>query len=304
MKWSVALFGHYKPRYYVQEQISGQWLNSSTWVEHPGDLPKGMRLHVCEGASKRAEPGDVIATKPEKCWMCDRQQHAEIVGLLKNKGYLLAQKEAIKARHLATFPRLTWRHEARFERIWKERYEVFGLSDPALLPEDIKGYFSYLPGASLWHINGRDVWGESERRLFLLTDIDGPEPDQLDGLMEPQWDTNSYREYRPVSIAEFKSAYKGKGDPDKEYEAYLEMEKQACSMPAAYIKKRRVNIPLDTLRSAGVDIDAMLDPNIKYVPDVELPHTQCFDKVKSRTLLASDQLRTIQPIDPTTRGGA
>lgn len=268
MKWSTALFGHEKPRYYVQDSETG--LNIHQFVEHPGEMPKGMKLHVCTGVAKRAETGDVVAFKPDKCWHCDAVQHSEIVSMIKNPGYLETVRKELKAAFIADSHNCTEADAAwRFERIWRERYSKFGIDNPMLLPSEIKSYFSFLPGASLWHLNGKNVWGESERRLFLIADVDGPETDQLPGLLEPQWDTS--------------------GQVDEN------------GLPVDYVKKRRLNIPLDTLRDNGVNIDDMLDPNIRYVPEgLELRHTHCFDKLQKRLVKKTDKLRTIQP---TNEGG-
>jgi|GEM_PF-6493196 len=61
-KWSVALFGHEKPKYYVQNAVTGKTLYS--FVEHPGEMPNGLRLHSCVGWERRAKPGDFIDAKP------------------------------------------------------------------------------------------------------------------------------------------------------------------------------------------------------------------------------------------------
>jgi hypothetical protein len=253
MKWSTALFGHEKPRYYVQNENTG--FNIHQFVEHPGDMPFGMKLHVCTGVEKRAEPGDVIAFKPDRCWHCDEKQHADIVSMIRNPKYLMSNKAEIKAAYLAGSDPNNWRPAARFERIWAERHLKIGLDNPALLPEEIREYFSFLPGASMWHLRGADTWGEHERRLFLLVDLDDLETDQLVGATEPQFDVEKHPEY---------------------------------------IKKRRFKIQLDDLETVGVDIDRMLDPNIKYVPGVGLSRLHCFDKLHSRKINKSDKLRPIQ----------
>lgn len=261
MKWSAALFGHDKPKYYVQDSESG--LNLYTYVEHPGEMPEGMRLHQCVGLEKRAVPGDVIALRPDKCWTCDTNQHTEIVGMIRNPAYLAQHKEYMREKFLERcVDKKSNRPAERFERIWKDKIARFGLHDPHWLPEEVRRYFSYLPGSSLWHLNGKDVWGKQERKLFLIADFDGIETDQLTGITEPMYDVAQWPEDEPV--------------------------------PTDYLKKRRINIPIEALSGKGVELDKMLDPQIEYTPEVEVCRTEAFDKVKNETLKEDVSLSPIK----------
>lgn len=64
MIFSVALFGHYKPRYYLMDRKTNLIVHQI--VDDPGDFSRDPNYYVYEvqGWEKRAEPGDVIAIKP------------------------------------------------------------------------------------------------------------------------------------------------------------------------------------------------------------------------------------------------
>ena len=165
------------------------------------------------------------------------------------------------------------------------------MNDPALIPDEIITHFNKVRGSSLWHYRGENIWGENERRRFLVVGIDGPTDEQWEGLTEPEWDIDTYLEYNPKSESEFMTDTEGKGN----YNEYLQQLRDQCLFPQMHSKKRRFQITLDDLSSMGVDIDRMLDPNIEYVPNVGTTHTNCFDKLNARKVKAVDKLRTIQP---------
>ena len=269
--WSVALFGHEKPQ--------------------------------VQGWEKRAMPGDLICGKPEYNWLCDKRQHAEILGLMKYPAWLLNNKEEMRALYIASCPNETdWRPNARFERIWRDSIMKRGLTMPELMPKEIRGYFSHLPDASLWHHEGMESWSPNEKRLFLIIGMEGTETEQWTALREPKYDLNSYRTYDPKSLQVFAQEMRAsaqKGIPDvemaKHYAKYLEAEKQACAYPLDYLKKRRFNIPLNDLADLGVNIPMMLDQAWEYVPGISVPHTTFSDKVAARKILPTDGLNPIQP---------
>lgn len=64
MKFSVALFGHEKPRYYLRSRKTGEIIHQL--VEDPGDFSKDTEYYVyeCQGWERRAAPGDIIAVRP------------------------------------------------------------------------------------------------------------------------------------------------------------------------------------------------------------------------------------------------
>ena len=63
-KWSVALFGHVKPNYYIQDAKTGDTVYRS--ITDPGDVGPDLKVHIVTGNDRRAKPGDIIAFKPWK----------------------------------------------------------------------------------------------------------------------------------------------------------------------------------------------------------------------------------------------
>lgn len=75
-KWSVALFGHLKPKFYIQTKDTGITVARTSeepdydpdiqcWVIGVDTFPiTDFKLHQVDGWAKRAEPGDIIAFKP------------------------------------------------------------------------------------------------------------------------------------------------------------------------------------------------------------------------------------------------
>lgn len=66
-KWSVALFGHYKPRFYLRERKSG--ILVTDFVEKPEEAywdEEKYYVYDVQGWERRAEPGDIIDVKPFK----------------------------------------------------------------------------------------------------------------------------------------------------------------------------------------------------------------------------------------------
>lgn len=64
-QWSAALFGHYKPRFYLRERVSGRLVTD--FVEKPTDEfwdTDKYYLYDVDGWERRAEPGDIIAIRP------------------------------------------------------------------------------------------------------------------------------------------------------------------------------------------------------------------------------------------------
>lgn len=60
-KWTVALFGHWKPNYYLRDKITG--LDVSRSVDEPvGWNTEKLNLVVVDN-SKKAQPGDIVSFK-------------------------------------------------------------------------------------------------------------------------------------------------------------------------------------------------------------------------------------------------
>jgi len=257
-KWSVALFGHYKPEYYIirnelwiQKIPYGVWVGgkyeiriqevrhdkrmvasflADEFVEETdhfrvGDstfLKADHYLHPCEGRIKRAIPGDVIAAKP--------------VG---------------------------------------------------------------------------QPWTSTEKKQFLILDIDDLEPAQSEAICEPEMDLDSYRPYDPMeygawlSMMQLKSL--SKADPvkanallemDKEqwYQEYLIGCQEASAMPTDNWRKRRFNIDLVTLETAGADPSSMLNKELEYAPKLRTFYpNEVFDKLLERKIESTDKLEFQKP---------
>ncbi len=62
-KWDVALYGHYKPNYYLRAKSDG--LIVETHVEMPTDYDSDIFLvYEVQGNERRNVPGDVVSCKP------------------------------------------------------------------------------------------------------------------------------------------------------------------------------------------------------------------------------------------------
>ena len=81
-KWSVALFGHYKPRYELRK-MDGQCVGR--FVEPPTEFDtEKYFIYSVDGWERRAEPGDIIDFKPmkdEDKWTPLERKHFLIVTL-------------------------------------------------------------------------------------------------------------------------------------------------------------------------------------------------------------------------------
>lgn len=190
--WSAALFGHYKPRYYLRDKLTG--LIRSAHVELPPIFDASKQfLHLCDGWKRRAEPGDIIAVRP----------YAE-----------------------------------------------------------------------------HDRWTDTERKQFLIVTLDDFDLTQLAGIVEPNWDTESY----PVV-------------PQDEINRLMQRGERVELMPQRHIKKRRFHITLDDLRDRGVDIDRMLNKELRYDPDLEpIKKIKCYDKLNDRYARKDDGFNLLPPV--------
>jgi hypothetical protein len=227
--WSVALFGHYKPRFYLQDKITGKTVD--TLIEEPIDFDSDKyKLHIVSGWEKRCEPGDIVAFRP---------------------------------------------------------------------------------------VDEEHKWTPKERSSFLIVTIYDVTIEQISGgLVEPYWNINSYSEYNPMSFVEFeqkvidseekqngkiKKYWKDKNieEKNKEYDMYVDDEKQKSIYPTDYIKKKRMKISLGVLSDAGVELEQMLNRNIVYSP-TKLDHfryTDCTDKLNNSKIKLGANLRPIDPIE-------
>lgn len=225
--YSVALFGHFKPRFYLQDKTTG--ITVKAFFNEPTDFDiYKFRVHSVDGWEKRCVPGDIIDFKP---------------------------------------------------------------------------------------LDEADKWTRKERSAFLIVTIDGVTREQLEGgLIEPEWDLESYPEYAPFTPADFNQQMLAREDElkqrkssiknmwstltvsqkDKEYRRYLELEQTRCQYPSEYNKKKRMQISLNMLRDAKVDLEQMLNPTLLYNPKIDyFTKTDCFDKLNSKNVSHYSSLNTI-----------
>lgn len=194
MKWSVALFGHYKPRFYLRERATGNLVTD--FVDKPTEAywdEEKYYVYDVQGWEYRAQPGDIIAIKP-------------------------------------------------FDK--------------------------------------RHTWTDVEKKLFLIVPMSGFELEHHAGLVEPNWDTNSY----PVL-------------PKEAIQKLIQANRSEELHPQRYHNKRRFNIPLTDLEAMGVDTAKMLDKRLLYAPKLDTITTlQCYDKVKKAKVDASAKFRPLAPM--------
>lgn len=123
-------------------------------------------------------------------------------------------------------------------------------------------------------------WTPTERREFLIVTIAAFDLVQLGGLIEPEWDTNSY----PVI-------------PNDEIERLRRKREIIELHPSRYLKKRRFHITLDDLRDLKVDIDKMLNKDVEFTPDIDpINKKKVYDKLKGKYAQKSDGFNIIKPL--------
>ena len=73
-KFSVALFGHEKPRFYLRSRKTGEIVHQL--VDDPGDFSKDTEYYVyeCQGWERRAVPGDIVSVRPLNHQWTDREK--------------------------------------------------------------------------------------------------------------------------------------------------------------------------------------------------------------------------------------
>ena len=123
-------------------------------------------------------------------------------------------------------------------------------------------------------------WTPTERREFLIVTIDDFDLSQTSGLLEPEWDTNSF----PIL-------------PDDEVNRLRSKGERVELHPSKYIRKRRFHVNIDDLRDLGVDIDRMLNKEIQYTPEIDpINKTKSYDKLKKRYARKIDGFNLLPPI--------
>jgi hypothetical protein len=239
-KWTVALFGHYKPAYYVRAYKNGKGIDDLGYhVQEPTedelkqyrqyinwatdyDLEKGVWIEKVDN-TKRAIPGHIIAVKP------------------------------------------------------------YG-----------------------------EGWSENEQQRFLIVTMNDLELRQAEALCEQEMDLNSYENYAPLdrdtwwyqqyTKIQQKYANVKKGfrllqeNRSKWYDEYLQATQEACGLPQRHWRKRRFRVELEALRDYGVNIEAMLNIQILYVPKISpIEITDIYDKLRERNVQKGDGLNHQRP---------
>ena len=232
-KWSVALFGHHKPRFELRE------------IEYSRHVPIVAHGYYGEpyfyDARSYSEPGKGYAGTGYHKMTTD----------IKRAGTVKIQKKI--SQHVEM--------PVGFDDKTHFIYNVVGWEKRAE-PSDIIGFKQYGKG-----------WTENEKKLFLIITLDNLEESQANALCESLWDTDSYK--IPTEFPK---------EPEELY-------------PTNHLKKRRFHIPMNDLKSLGVDEGEMLCPDCKYVPQIrDIQKLECFDKLNSRYVLGSDGMNTIRPI--------
>jgi hypothetical protein len=238
--WSVALFGHYKPQYYVRAYKNGKGIDDLGYhVQEPTedemaqyrkfikwdgryDLEKGVWVDKVDN-TKRALPGHIIAVKP------------------------------------------------------------YG-----------------------------EGWSENEQQRFLIVTMNDLELSRAEALCEQEQDLNSYETYAPLDAdtwwyqqytrirAKYANVEKGlrllQENRSKWYDEYLAATQEACGFPSAHWRKRRFRVEIDVLKDYGVNIEAMLNTQIKYVPKIApIEIVDVYDKLRERNVRKGDGLNHQRP---------
>lgn len=271
-KWSVALFGYHKPRFELRE------------IDLSDHIP--VVAHGYHGEphyydiDSYSEPGKGYAGTGYHAMTTD----------IKRAGTVKIQKSI--SRHVAL--------PTSFDDKKYFVYSVVGWEKRAE-PSDIITFKGY----------GND-WTDTEKKQFLIVTLDNLEKRQVEVMCEPLWDTDSYEEYNPQTFVDWygQMYIKAEASINKNvalalleenkvvwYNDYIKNEQERCAYPQSTLKKRRFHIPINDLKSLGVDESEMLCPDCKYVPQIrDIQKLECFDKLNSRYVLGSDGLNPIKPL--------
>lgn len=165
-------------------------------------------------------------------------------------------------------------------------------------------------------IEEEGLWTPRERMSFLIVTLENLTHEQIaSGIIEPNYDLNSYEEYNPMNFDDFeksivdseleaekenrkiKKPWKDKSveEKNKEYDDYIIHEKEKCVYPRDYFNKRRMKITLEDLDASGIDLIKMLDRNQFYSPKSPVfSKTGCFDKLKVDKVKSDAKLNRIE----------
>ena len=175
-----------------------------------------------------------------------------------------------------------------YEDVWTNKVVGRFVDPPTGYDEDI--YFVYevtgwerraRPGdiIAVKPIEEAQRWTPTERKEFLIVTLDSIEREQIPGLLEPVWDTDSYP------------------DMNIDWETVDEETVSLEFRPKMRTRKRRFSIPLQALEEKGVDIASMLDPSCPYVPNgAEYDKLECYDNLDDKNIEEADGLNLLPPI--------
>jgi len=168
-KWSVALFGHHKPRYE---------LRARNWSDH---IP-------IMGYGYHGEPYYYLA-----------DSFTEVGRGYNGTGYHDMTPD-IKKAGTVKIQRTVSRHMELPVGFDEETYWIYNVDgwEKRAEPGDVIAYKGYrsqkgIVGYSKFHEYGRDTWTEKDRKEFLIVTLDNLEYAQMPALCEPMWDLDSYK---------------------------------------------------------------------------------------------------------------
>lgn len=182
MKWSVALFGHYKPEYHIVEIgeftqiVDGRTIVHTTrpvafvlkdeFVEYEnhyrsGDFIYSKENHVLKavgGNEFRARPGDIIAYKPQNIWSENERREFLIVTI---DGLSEGQMEALCEAYFDPASYDAFNPDTIEEYLRKVKAKM--LLHPGVTPNNIELRFAMMDHEELYK---RYIRGKLERCAF------------------------------------------------------------------------------------------------------------------------------------------
>lgn len=269
-KWSVALFGYFKPNYYIMtkdlipiKRIVAWGYNDEPYYADvdsfvgEGKGYAGLDYAMCTKDINKAAaiPQNVIVG--QTVMQPEEKDGALRIPLYESHDkYFFATANYNFGKSYNDGQYLSWDADKHYV------FVVDG-NEKRAKPGDVIGY----------HPFDKAPWNEGIFAHYLVVALDGPDANQMQALKECQWDTTSYKIPK------------------------LNRGEQVGIYPAKHEQKRRFHIPLDDLEDLGVDMEQMLSPSLHYNPGLKIfSKVDAFDKLRDRYTLASDGLHTIQPL--------
>jgi len=168
-KWSVALFGHHKPRFELREK----------------ELSKIKQI-VAHGYHR--DPYYYLASS-----------FSEVGKGYAGTGYHKMTLDINLAANTEINKTIS-RHVEMPVGFDTEKYFIYNVTgwEKRAEPTDIIAFKGYrmqkgIVGYSKFHTYGKDVWTEKERKEFLIITLDNLDNKQIEGICESVWDLDSYK---------------------------------------------------------------------------------------------------------------